>query len=75
MIKIRYAFLAVLIEHQTIHLEGVMIGRIFCLQVDGCITVGTYKQWLRGFPFFSLTVTGRDGGPVFHPQGSIKSVH
>ena len=28
MIKIRYAFLAVLIKHQTIHLEGVIIGSI-----------------------------------------------
>ena len=59
MIKIRYAFLAVLIKHQTIHLEWVIIGSIFCLQVDGCITEGAYKQWLRGFPFLSLTMTGR----------------
>ena len=59
MIKIRYPFLAVLIKHQTMHLEGVIIGSIFCLQVDGCITEDAYKQWLRGFPFFSLTVTGR----------------
>ena len=48
MIKIRYAFLAVLIKYQTIHLEGVIIGSIFCLKVDGCITEGAYKQWLRG---------------------------
>ena len=59
MIKIRYAFPAILIKHQTIHLEGVIIGRIFLLQVDGCMTVGAYKQWLRVFPFFSLTVMGR----------------
>ena len=43
MIKIRYPFLAVLIKHQTMHLEGVIIGSIFCLQVDGCITEGAYK--------------------------------
>ena len=59
MIKIRYAFPAVLIEHQTMHLEGFIIGSIFCLRVDGCITEGAYKQWLRVSPFFSLTVTGR----------------
>ena len=59
MIKIRYAFPAVLIEHQTMHLEGVIIGRIICLQGDGYMTVGAYKQWLRVFPIFSLTVTGR----------------
>ena len=59
MIKIRHAFLVVLIKHQTIDLEGVIIGSIFCLQGDGCMTVGAYNQWLRGFPFFSLTVTGR----------------
>ena len=46
MIKIRYAFLAVLIKHQTTHLEGVIIGRIFCFQGDGCISVGAYEQWL-----------------------------
>ena len=35
MIKIRYAFPAVLIKHQTIPLEVVIIGSIFCLQVLG----------------------------------------